>query len=278
MTVAEHTLDQLGIAPEDMFSCEGAGGYKICPFPPMMKGDGTPYVDIVTKSIRLFGSWEAYETELIAEILTSAPDKRGLFVDVGAQLGYYTMLAATLGTRCVSFEANKDVYERLVAAAAVNGFDDRVNAQRAFVADQDAGVRKGAQVVTLDTVVGDRHVRVLKIDIEGLDPVAVAGAHRLFQDRRVDYAIIEISPKFADRTPVSDYIAMAQFIAQQGYTVYDIGICPNRALRADAAALAELWEIAPLDMTTAHLEAHLASLPQTNFAFERDDLKGRRDG
>lgn len=81
------------------------------------------------------GVWEPYETQIFEGLI--AP---GMTVaDVGANIGYYTLLAARAvgpGGRVISFEPdprNLDLLRRNVAA---NGFEDRVTVVAAAVSDR----------------------------------------------------------------------------------------------------------------------------------------------
>ena len=49
------------------------------------------------------------------------------FLDIGANIGYYTMWAAALGaTRLIAIEPNPNAYDRLTFNVHANGFEDRV--------------------------------------------------------------------------------------------------------------------------------------------------------
>lgn len=50
----------------------------------------------VSKRIREEGIWEPYETQLVIEALQSRKGDNFCFVDVGANLGYYSVIAATV--------------------------------------------------------------------------------------------------------------------------------------------------------------------------------------
>jgi hypothetical protein len=48
-------------------------------------------------------------------------------------------------------------------------------------------------------VLGDRHVDLLKVDVEGFEPQVMAGAPRLLARRAVDNIIMEYSPHVAEK-------------------------------------------------------------------------------
>src|SRR5262245_41169882 len=57
--------------------------------------------DIVQKHIALFGVWEP----ALTAYLLSKPPTEGLFLDVGANIGYFSLLASTVFSRVIAFEA-----------------------------------------------------------------------------------------------------------------------------------------------------------------------------
>lgn len=136
-------------------------------------------------------------------------------VDAGANVGFYTLLLARLvgaGGSVLAFEpfpAHADLLERSIAE---NGFGDRVRLERsaigsergamslvqavkttnaggAYLAPTGAPIPAGhaatpTPVVRLDDIVERRPVRFLKLDIEGAEPLAVAGARNVIENDR----------------------------------------------------------------------------------------------
>lgn len=119
-----------------------------------------------------------------------------LFVDVGANVGTYTVLAsAVCGADCVSFEPDAGTRSALNANLVANGIQDRVEVVAAavgescgtvhFTVGRDTtnrvldGPTLHSQVVdltTIDNVLGDRAPIAMKLDVEGFESPALAGA------------------------------------------------------------------------------------------------------
>jgi hypothetical protein len=79
------------------------------------------------------GYWEFWLTRHFAEVIRPGDT----VLDIGANLGYYTLLAADLvGSegRVVAIEPNPDVFRRLSASIAVNGFTPRTSARNIALA------------------------------------------------------------------------------------------------------------------------------------------------
>jgi FkbM family methyltransferase len=122
-----------------------------------------------------------------------------LFVDVGANVGSYTVLAAKVaGARCVTFEPIAAAWTALCDNLQLNGITDRVELHRAAVGSApgvarmttgfDTGNRMAVDgqepntievpVLTLDEVLGARAPSVIKVDVEGFEPAVLEGAAR----------------------------------------------------------------------------------------------------
>jgi FkbM family methyltransferase len=156
-----------------------------------------------------------------------------LFVDVGANVGVYTLWAAELGAEVIALEPAEDAFGLLQQNIALNGY--RVTTVRAaagdhcgtaqFTSDLDAAnclaadgpVR--ADLTTIDSLVGDRHVAGMKVDVEGFEIDVLRGCARALGERRIGLIQLEWNEASTaalgtDRRPV------AQLLAGYGYLLY----------------------------------------------------------
>lgn len=137
------------------------------------------------------------------------------FLDVGANVGYFTLLASTLGARVVAYEPTPSVFARLKENVALNGFQhaDLVNAAVMDKSgtlslhlsgdDPEANSLFGndplsvsVPAVSLDDDLAARsieHVDLLKIDAEGAEPFVLDGATRLLSSPHPPAIIIEVN-------------------------------------------------------------------------------------
>lgn len=136
-----------------------------------------------------------------------------LFLDIGANVGSYTLLAASTGANCLSFEPLPSTYHRLLRNVGMNGFVSQVDAVNAgvgavsgelqFTADLDtdnhvvlapyAGRTQAVPVITLDEKAGDREVSLIKIDVEGFETEVIRGARRLLERHPPAALIVEVN-------------------------------------------------------------------------------------
>lgn len=82
-----------------------------------------------TPHARTDGFWEAWITAWMARELSS----NHVFVDVGANVGYYTLFAASLGCRVVAYEPQSGLAERVHAAVTLNDWTESVNVVNAAI-------------------------------------------------------------------------------------------------------------------------------------------------
>lgn len=134
------------------------------------------------------------------------------FVDVGANAGVYTVLAAkVVGAKAFCFEPISETFTRLKRQLAINELSDSVEAhnkgvgskagQLFFTTDADCmnhvvdGPGENTEnvpVVALDDVLPQQSTSyVMKIDVEGFEPQVLNGASRLFAASKVDAVVVE---------------------------------------------------------------------------------------
>ena len=151
------------------------------------------------------------------------------FFDVGANIGYFSLLMCTMGQdniRCYAFEPRKPVFERFASSIRDNGYQDRITAMHCAVGDKagqatmklnrqgsggntlcqqfgnqkdDSGVVERVDVIVLDRFMAQKKINprcaVLKIDVEGYESKVMDGARSYFSSERAPIVLIETFPK-----------------------------------------------------------------------------------
>jgi FkbM family methyltransferase len=127
-----------------------------------------------------------------------------LFVDVGANIGSYTVLAgAAVGATCIAIEPVLSTFEHLIDNVNLNGMSDRVQClnigigkDHGFLSFSTAsdtmnhvllndrnGNESGIQVCVerLDDVILDQIPFIIKIDVEGWETEVISGAQHTLE-------------------------------------------------------------------------------------------------
>jgi len=194
-----------------------------------------------------------YESET-SQFLGAVLGTGDTFIDVGAHVGYFSMLGAALvgpTGRVISFEPDTSNYAHLLehvernAAAHVLPVPMAVGAQPRvadfFVNDDNDGghglwevgshpfnarTREAPRtrkvfLTTLDDFVGasGSRVKAIKIDAEGSEVAVLAGARRLLEQQSVPFVVAEIN-RFALTAMGTSEAALRGFMTMLGYETY----------------------------------------------------------
>lgn len=151
-------------------------------------------VDFIQRTILFFGVWEPG----ISRVIEGTLKPGDVFVDIGANIGYESLLASSVGSRVVAIEPSPATYSRLTANVSANPqLSQRIRTVNLAVSDSlgeldlyefgafNSGAtttlasRRGTKSATvgasplLDILTPDElaRVKLIKIDVEGLEPV-----------------------------------------------------------------------------------------------------------
>ncbi len=172
--------------------------------------------DFIQRRIYL-GTFEPAETSLVEKYLQPGMT----FVDVGANVGYYTALAAGLvagnGGRVIAFEPSAYAFEKLHSMVRANklqhvtavhaGLSDTAGPGRLYLGigshnhSPTMVAHAGAtateiSVVSLDDEaerLGIDRIDLMKIDVEGHEPKVLSGARRLLSQGRIRAILCEFN-------------------------------------------------------------------------------------
>lgn len=169
--------------------------------------DGLPKSFAKTfQSYVLFSGWEELTTRMFKKIVKEGD----VVVDLGANIGYFTLLAARLvgkKGKVYAFEPEPINYSLLLKNISLNGYDNVVAMQKAvsnttgkiafYLSSMDTGAhtmyqshetREFIEVesVTLDEFFKDKihPIDVIKMDIEGAEIAALSGMERTIRENK----------------------------------------------------------------------------------------------
>lgn len=204
--------------------------------------------DPVLRSLYYRGTYEPHITARISEAL----EPGDTFVDVGANVGHFTFLAAQIvgpAGHVHAIEASPETAGKLQRDVTANGLDSRVTVHNVAALDRAdvvtiADVGKaylrhietdgdGVQVdaVRLDELLGGEHPSVIKVDIEGADLRALQGMRGLFDDPRPRLVVVEAEDRNLVRFDDS-VEALCVYMNELGYAAETV----NDDYHADAIA------------------------------------------
>lgn len=197
------------------------------------------------REIYYFGTYERKESVLVRRILR--PDDA--FWDVGANLGYYTLLGgACVGKkgRVVAFEPFPPAWERLQRNLSLNAFPQvrLVNAAVSsvvgtaplfFASDVPDGVaslaapeghvsRVTCRTLTLDRFAeeeGERLPTLVKVDVEGAEKAVLEGAAGILSGSQPPMLLLEMEDEQFGRHGTSKR-DIQRLLSQYGYAAYQL--------------------------------------------------------
>ena len=214
------------------------------------------------QAIALRQEWEG---EIALELERRLP-AGGTFVDVGANIGYYSLLAASRGCRVIAFEPNPYCYGLLLASAKVNGFEIDMRpfalaqAPRVLALDSygsngnvtafsgdlgEALTRRLVWASTLDHELAhlDR-LDVLKLDVEGAEHQVLEGGTEVLRKFRPVIFTELLPPLLRDVSGV-DSRTYLDLLSELGYRMAAFVGGSLRNETSDVDALLELCEQSP---------------------------------
>ncbi len=171
------------------------------------------------------------------QVWKSALASGDLFVDVGANVGLYSVLMAEFGCEVIAFEPIDATADQLEKNLALNGYEATVmrcaladepgsmkmagpDALRQHLVDDD-GSAEGTTVPvkTLDDVVGERIVAGLKIDVEGAERMVLLGGSVALSEGRIRLLQLEWND-MAEKNFGEDRRATVELLTGFGYSLF----------------------------------------------------------
>jgi FkbM family methyltransferase len=141
--------------------------------------------------------------------------REDLFVDVGANVGSYTILACSaVGSRGYAFEPIPSTYRKLIENMRLNHLDTKVQCinkgvggmpgyiaftsesgpmNHALTYEEECFDTINVEVISLDMALGDDLPALLKIDVEGYETPVLEGAEKTLKNETLHSVIMELN-------------------------------------------------------------------------------------
>lgn len=214
--------------------------------------------DIISKCI--IGQnkcWEPFQTEITKEILK---DGNNVFIDIGTQLGWYSILSSVYNNHTISIDYNDVTIEKFKKTIDINNLKN-IRQVKQFI---DA-------YCDIDKLIGDTikkygKIKLIKCDIEGNEVSFIEKIFELLKTQKIENMILEISPLLNP-----DYAKCIMSLINLGYHVYDIGLSPPRKLSNETTLSAleiEKLKFNNVDEITDYM--NIFPEKQSNFLFSID--------
>jgi FkbM family methyltransferase len=187
-----------------------------------------------------------------------------MFVDVGANLGYYTCLALSYGKPVIAFEPQGQNLRCLFQNVIANGWQDAVEIypvalsakpglltlygasgpSASLIQDWAGYSKRHRQLVpvsTLDSVLASRPLNqrlLIKIDVEGAEYQVLSGGHATLARKLKPIWLLEVClHEFHPQGMNPDYLKIFQLFWNQGYQAFTAAKKPTLVTPGDV----DLW-------------------------------------
>lgn len=201
-----------------------------------------PWDDFCGSTAVAFGEIDGDLYRFICIAINETESRRKIFVDIGANLGGFTLrVAAKFNIPCVAYEPQVNLANLLIYNAEVNSIEDKVEVRtkalgnvsdeaRMIISAQNCGNSRIdsnnqsgviVELRRLDDEFGIeewRHISVLKVDVEGFELEVFKGASQLFSYYRPTIAFEVNTVELQEFKLKPRHIA--DFLRSVGYTQF----------------------------------------------------------
>ncbi|SBS71902.1 Methyltransferase FkbM family [uncultured Mycobacterium sp.] len=256
--------------------------------------------DLIQTYIWLFAEWEPDLTNFIATRLTDGDT----FIDIGSNIGYYSLLAATCvgpNGRVIAVEASPYIANEIRYNVTANGAEGRIrvvnkaaastagtltvyagpahnlgNTTTAAAGTRDLRAESTVEACPIDQIVTPQEiasVRLIKIDVEGGEADVLAGMIGLIPALRADAEIaVELSPQWWSDPTLRPADVLHPF-TDAGFNVYQMAnnyaawryLWPNAVTAATRVRDELTQRVARLDLILSRQDADFISIDGNRF-------------
>ncbi|MCX4246891.1 FkbM family methyltransferase [Paraliomyxa miuraensis] len=244
-------LDEVHVDPDEVVMVQGS------------KMVLNPNDTIVSRVIRRDGIWEPLETRLFTQTVRPGD----VVVDVGANIGYYTLLAARLvgeTGHVYAFEPEPEAFALLERNVALNGYDNVTLVDKAlgreagrlqlYLAKNNRGDHRiydptgrrssiDVDVIALDAYLDERgieRVNLLKVDTQGAECSILDGARRTIASHPELGIVMEFTPHSLAQLGDEPRRCL-QTLVDTGYSLLDIEEWKRRIVPTDVDTLLRVY-------------------------------------
>lgn len=222
-----------------------------------------PTVDtVISDHLHKWSFWGSPDEWMVLLAAGPCTAERPYMLDIGSNLGVFTLIGAERGCHAVAFEPLSENIHRLSHSVKVNGFEDRVilmqHAVGKYFTEVTIGFRPSnpgasginlggskselVQQITIDGLLASeeapafkdakekglpplsgQYINFVKVDTEGYDVAVVEGMLHTFVEGRVPLMLIEFGPGDAAGTAGCDPAQFVEVMYENGYSLWEWG-------------------------------------------------------
>lgn len=164
--------------------------------------------DDISMTIKQTGNWARDESPVIQKILEEG-NRDNLFIDFGAHIGYYSLMAAQMGYKVLAYEGDAENLDVLASNAKLHHVEDKIVAHPMWIDEKSP------------LLILEQQVELVKADVEGNEQYVVAMLDEMLKFRRINNLFLEISPTFN-----KSYPAMVEKLFNYGYRAFNLDGTP----------------------------------------------------
>jgi len=196
--------------------------------------------DLIQKEIMDKKTWEPNLVKAIYELFNESRTHNKVFIDCGANIGFFSLLCSSLGCSVYSIEMDKLLCKDIKSNFKLNEFKNIKIINKALSNKNDEklyyAIRKennrGSQLIvdnitnnlsssiTLDKIIEENKIEevfLIKIDVEGYEKNVLEGLCKNFG--KVKYFIVELAKKIIKE---EDVIKIVEIFLEKDYIIYDL--------------------------------------------------------
>lgn len=191
----------------------------------------------IERHLFLYGCWEPECTRIFKEMLPEGAK----VLELGANIGYYALLAALSAERVYAIEPEPHNVALLRANVALNLWDDRIEVYELAASDsvgkaslyvsenraehklaESSDLPRGSYIdietTTIDEFLKGKEVDVIRMDVEGAEWFIIKGMRNILEGNNPLILIIEVHPNFI-RDYGGDPIVMLKLLLNAGFKI-----------------------------------------------------------
>ena len=185
-----------------------------------------PPGEYISDHIRRYDSWEPITSEILIELINKSDKKNTIFVDIGANIGYFSILMALQNITVIAIEPETSNYNLLTKNITHNNLQHLITPHKTFISNSNNTTftlnidptnmgsvsnrfftqnnpniplkSQSTTSKTIDSFLGlnPSNNIIVKIDVEEHELEVLQGMEQTLKLEKITYIIIELGPVY----------------------------------------------------------------------------------